>query len=104
VRLSGRGTRAKKSAAFAAALNPPKEEGGGDKPWSAGLLADAHYDLNYPEGRCAMQENFCAAPQMKFIQRPTEVLGNRTKSSLIQLLDPVLAQHSPLLQGADRPA
>jgi hypothetical protein len=82
-----RGTRAKKSAAFAAALNPPKEEGGGDKSWSAGLLADAHYETDYPEGRCAMQENFCAVPQMRFIQGPCGILENRINLTLNQLVD-----------------
>jgi hypothetical protein len=53
------GTRAKKSAAFAAALNPPKEEGGGDKSWNDPKSFEASSTArDYARADAAMQEEF----------------------------------------------
>jgi hypothetical protein len=71
--LPGR-RQAKKSAAFGAALNPPKEEGGGDKSWSANLLNDAHYGTNYPRLFCAMQDVFGAPPQFGLMRARAHAL------------------------------
>jgi hypothetical protein len=48
--------RVKKSAAFAAALNPPKEEGGGVKLWSASIALTTVGIMS--RGFGAMQEDF----------------------------------------------
>jgi hypothetical protein len=60
--LFGRGPQ-KKAQPIEAAQNPPKEEGGGDKPWSfMGVARSARYGSDYRGLFCAMQEKHGAVP------------------------------------------